>query len=97
MLPTLGSSLALCAALAILHQYHTHVSPVHLYILYTITIAMGMVALIAVEAEPWAYLLCGAGASLYATITAFHRKYYKVSLSKSSRHGSTRRARRRRC
>jgi hypothetical protein len=95
MLPTLASLLTLITTLFILYKnLHSDLSTPHLSILYTTIAIASLSTLYTLDAEPWAYLLCLAGLSLYTTIRTFYRKYHKISL-KGPREGSNRRARRR--
>jgi hypothetical protein len=82
----------LCLILALLYQKRR-------IILWTTLSTTLTTLLVKIKAEPWAYLLFIAALFLYATITAFHRKYHKVSPrasrgSSGSGSGSNRRARR---
>ena len=95
MLSTIAACLiTLCASLAVLHQHGSQLSTARLYGLYTASFGAGTILLVRIGAEPWAYLLCGAGTILYTIIANFRRKYYGVS-PKSSQNGNNRRARRR--
>lgn len=96
MLPTIAAFLSLCASLAILHQAHAQLSAARFGIICAAASIASIVFLINIDAEPWAYLLCCAGVSLYSTIATFHRKYHKISPnSKGSQDRNNRRARRR--
>jgi hypothetical protein len=96
MLSTLTALLILCTSLAILlHQNNSQLPTPHLYILYTTAAFASTALLINIDAEPWAYLLAGAGSSLYATIRAFHRKYHGFTPNKNVQDRNNRRARRR--
>lgn len=96
MLFTIASLLTLRISLALLlRQNHPQFPTPHLSVLYaTISIAFST-TLYSIDAEPWAYLLGGAGLSLYITIKTFHRKYHKVTLKGPRDGGNNRRARRR--
>lgn len=98
MLPTLASLLALSISLTLLfHQTRSNsqLSTPYLSILYATTSIAFSATLYNINAEPWAYLLGGAGLSLYITIKTFHRRYHKVTLKGPRDGGNNRRARRR--
>jgi hypothetical protein len=96
MLSTITSFIILCTSLALLlRQNHSQFPTPYLSILYTTTSLTFSTTLYTIDAEPWAYLLGGAGLLLYITIRTFHRKYHKVTLKGPRDGGNNRRARRR--
>jgi hypothetical protein len=96
MLPIIASLLTLSISLALLlRQHHLQLSTFRLYTLYATTSIAFSTTLYNIDAEPWAFLLGGAGLSLYITIKTFHQKYHKVTLKGPRDGGNNRRARRR--
>lgn len=97
-LPALTAFLVLLISTTILYQQSAQLSSPRRVVLWASIFVAGVVILISIDAEPWAYLLFGAGGTLYFATTGLHSKYHKVS-PKGSRggtfNGKNRRERRR--
>jgi hypothetical protein len=89
--PITDHLIAFYAKLTTLHEHYSQLSTTSLNILYAAALVASMFSLMSINAEPWAYLLCSAVFCLYITITAFLRKYRKISPS-SPQNGKNRRA-----